>query len=103
MTVVLNNDSDRWDGRPHKGDCCSVCGLGLQFPFLWWRGERGGTFNHIFICIDCCHKIKHGVIGDLIHINAIRELRTVSHYNDILERHPKHGPIINGTKTWDSF
>jgi hypothetical protein len=57
---------------------CTLCNGVLHYPFLEWESK-------LFLCSRCCKKIKRGLTADLIHINAILDLRAEG-YNSLLVR-----------------
>jgi hypothetical protein len=61
-------------------ETCSNCGGKLHFPYLEWHGKGKVAF-----CMRCCHKIKRGLVADLVHMDAMFELRAAG-YNYLLVR-----------------
>jgi hypothetical protein len=61
-----------WCSQHHLGNPCSVCGNGVQPPFMAWEAE-----TDILICGPCASRVKDGFAADLIHLAAIMELKKV--------------------------
>jgi hypothetical protein len=85
MTVCVNKSTDLRGHGSDKDARCTFCGGMLFYPFLCWdtlphggeaasrvRGSDG--VGHILLCSRCCSKIKKGLIADLIHLEAAREI-----------------------------
>jgi len=73
---VINTKYD----LPPKDSRCAVCGGPLQFPFLCW--DQAGSGSDLCICGECCHRIKDGLMADMIQIAAILDMRKLRQLSD---------------------
>jgi hypothetical protein len=60
---------------------CTMCNSRLFPPFIVWRGEAS-----LYICGDCGQSYAQGLMADLIHLKAIKDLKRL-YPAFTLERH----------------
>jgi hypothetical protein len=70
MSVILNEHDEHERGQHHCFDCGVSVGFPFDYPFVHWRGERD-----LFICGDCCRRIKNGLMADMVQVSAIMDFR----------------------------
>jgi hypothetical protein len=59
---------------------CILCDGRLFPPFLYWHGSS------LFICGKCCQQNKNGLMADLIHAAAAKDLRDLGYPEITLDR-----------------
>lgn len=64
MSVYTN----KTDYRETRANECIICDGPLRAPFFEWNAK-------FVMCGKCVHKIKNGLIADLIHLAAIIDLQ----------------------------
>jgi hypothetical protein len=80
MSVITNKEND-WSNVRGSGKKCCVCGDKIHhFPFLHWHGSP------IILCAGCCESIKRGLMADLIHVIAIKDLNELGYNDETLVR-----------------
>jgi hypothetical protein len=76
---IVNTKAEGRFANPKK-DRCHLCDGHLNYPWLEWAEKKT-----LFICSECCHRIKNGFTCDLIEIAATVDLRRVD-WRSHLER-----------------
>lgn len=54
----------------HSDLCCAMCNSRLHPPFIVWRNSA-----LLCICGDCGQSYAQGLMADLIHLKAIKDLK----------------------------
>lgn len=69
MSVVLTPSCFQYP-HPSTDPHCAMCNSRLHPPFIVWRGEA-----LLYICGDCGEHHAQGLMADLIHLKAIKDLK----------------------------
>ena len=89
-TIKLKEDHNMIVQHPHDPASdwmapspprCSLCNGLKSYPHVQFHSERD-----IVICAECCEACGKGLILDIIHCNAISEVRRIAGEDITLER-----------------
>lgn len=69
MSVVLTPSCFEHP-HPSTSPRCAMCNGRLNPPFIVWRSEA-----LLYICGDCGETCAQGLMADLIHLKAIKDLK----------------------------
>ena len=69
MSVVLTPSSFEHP-HPSTDPRCVMCSGRLHPPFIVWRSE-----SLVYICGDCGQDCATGLMADLIHLKAIKDIK----------------------------
>jgi hypothetical protein len=79
MSVILSKEDDFQRvgfGQRHAPPCFHCRG-----PCHYWDGEP-----ELFICSGCCHRIKNGLVADMVQVAAIVDLIRLGYRDAVLVR-----------------
>ena len=91
MAIVTGPDYE--EQAHYTEEVCAACKEPLRtYPYLLWLAN-----GDLVVCGECCHKLGRGLIADLIHINAVMEMRDLGYRHFMLEK--KLLPTTGGNPT----
>jgi hypothetical protein len=90
MAVITSPSDEEFRGTEIEELCVACRNRPITYPYIFWSA-RGGDF---VLCGECCHTLKRGLIADLIHASAIKDVMALGHGHFTLEK--KRLPAIGG-------